>query len=115
MTGSEEVRLRDHIRENSEKIPQFVKSTRDRIRDETRKRIEEVKETLKLRPVVKLMDRFVFFIGVITLLLTEAVLLITPHYFSSWYALTITPVLLLRFKIYKKVSTVTRIKLYQTY
>ena len=104
MTGSEEVRLRDHIRENSEKIPQFVKTTRDRIRDETRKRIEEVKETLKLRPVIKLMDRFVFFVGVVTLLLTEAVLLITPHYFSSWYALTITPVLLLRFNIYKKVS-----------
>ena len=58
---------------------QFVKTTRD-LRDETRKRIEEVKETLKLRPVIKLMDRL-FFVGVITLLLTEAVLLI--HHTTS--------------------------------
>ena len=36
LTGSEDKKLRDHIRENT-----------DRIRDETRKRIQEVKETLK--------------------------------------------------------------------
>ena len=91
LTGSEDKKLRDHIRENT-----------DRIRDETRKRIQEVKETLKLRPVVKLIDRIVFFVGVVTLLVTEAVLLIMPHYFSSWYLFTITPILLLRFQVYQK-------------
>jgi hypothetical protein len=91
LTGSENKKLRDHIRENT-----------NRFRSETRKRLKEVEETLKLRPVIKLIDRFVFFIGVITLLLTEAVLLIMPHYFGSWYVFIITPVLALRFKVYQK-------------
>ena len=68
-----------------------------------RRRIRDMVVSELRKPVhVKLVDKLSFTLGVVNLLITEAVVFMAPHLFHLWYLLLFLPLMALRYWIYHK-------------
>lgn len=91
ITGDSNKRIRDHARE---KMETFVE--RPARKFITGDENVQIRDHLKTTPVVKLIDRVSFTLGVSHFALTEFVVLSKPQWFAQWYTFTILLTLSLR-------------------
>lgn len=65
---------------------------------------EHVRQRLKNPPVVRLIDRISFTMGITNMMFTQAVLLLRPGAFWAWYLLWIVPLFAVRIVMYHRLK-----------
>ena len=96
ITGDGDKRIRDHAREGVERLR--GRATKGMRKALTGNPDVKISDHLKTTPVVKLIDRLSFTLGIIHFALTEFIVLKMPQVFWAWFAVTIT--LLLGYRIH---------------
>jgi hypothetical protein len=78
---------------NSENLKQILKSKK-----------KQLETKLQTPPFLRTSDKIAFTLGIITLCITEGILLRVPHLMSVWYSTLICPLIALRYYFYRKLK-----------
>jgi len=102
---------RDKLKESGKKILKKVSSNSNlrklqneqvRLKKVISSKMKQLDDKMKYPPFIRTIDKCAFTVGIITMLLTEYVLLQQPQWMHIWYLVLIFPLMILRFWMYHK-------------